>query len=147
MAHFNKRILTHPILHQTAVNTENKERVFNRRIKMITKILRLLRIKLILKETRMEMNMMIRIQLRIGLNTKSSSKRRLKTGSQGKISFHTLKEAPVEMINNPWVVLVKNNLKQHLENRNQFLRVKDIVIQIYHLVLKTLETVSTFIFY
>ena len=91
--------------------------------------------------------MMIRIQLRIGLNTKSSSKRRLKTGNQGKISFHTLKEAPVEMINNPWVVLVKNNLKQHLENRNQFLRVKDIVIQIYHLVLKTLETVSTFIFY
>ena len=90
--------------------------------------------------------MMSRIQLRIGLNTKSSSKRRLKTGYQGRISFHTLKEAPVEMINNPWVVLVKNNLKQHLENPNQFLRVKDIVIQIYHLVLKTLETVSTFIF-
>ena len=112
---------------------------------MIIKILRLLWKKLIQKETRMEMNMMSRILLRIGLNTKSSIKQQLKTGSQERISFHTLKEAQVEMINNQWVASVKNSLRpKHLANPNQFLPVKDIEIQIYHLVLRTLETVSTF---
>ena len=97
----------------------------------------------------MQMKMMMLIQLKVGLNiTASNKKQKLKNGNQEKISFHTLKEAQVEMINNQLLDLVRNNHKPNnqVANLNQFLLAKDIVIQICHLVLKTLETVSSFIF-
>ena len=128
------------------VSTENKEQV-NRMT--LTKVLLHLRTKLILKETRMQMKMMMLIQLKVGPNTIACNKKqKLKNGNLEKIRFHTLKEAQVEMINNQLLDLVRNNHKvnNQVANLNQFLLVKDIVIQICHLVLKMLETVSTFIF-
>ena len=109
-----------------------------------------LRTKLILKETRIWMKMTMLILLKVGLNiTDKKKKQKLKNGNQGKISFHTPKEAQVEMTNNQMVDLVRNNLKPNnqLANLNLYLLAKDIVIQIYHLVLRTLEIVSTFIFH
>ena len=94
--------------------------------------------------------MMILIQLKLGLNNINSSIKLIqKSGSQEKISFHTLKEAQVEMPKHQQQVdLVRNNPRQNqVVNQNQFLQVKDIVIQNSHWVLKTLETVSTFIFH
>jgi len=91
---------------------------------------------------------MILIQLKLGLNNINSSRKLIqKSGSQEKISFHTLKEAQVEMPKHQQQVdLVRNNPRQKLENQNQFLQVKDIVIQNSHWVSKTLETVSTLLF-
>ena len=82
------------------VSTVNQEQV-NRVIMILIKVHLCLRTKLILKETRIWMKMTMLILLKVGLNiTDKKKKQKLKNGNQGKISFHTPKEAQVEMTNN-----------------------------------------------
>ena len=94
--------------------------------------------------------MTILIKLKVGLNSNiQSPKLLLKNFNLDRISSHKLKEAQVEIKRNLYQDLALNNLKLNQvvkKHGNQFLQVKDIVIQNYHLVLRTLETVSTFIF-
>lgn len=108
----------------------------------------LLQKELISKETKMEMIIMMNlIKLKIGEIIEK--KLLLKLGLTLRISFHNLEEALVETHRNLLVLIVKNSLRlnqMEKKNGNQFRRVKDIVIQNFLLVLKTLETVSTFIF-